>query len=125
MEQKERKKILVVDDEESILDIFKMLLKDDYEIKIETNPKNAYEQIKNDGFDLVISDTEMFIDMSGLDLKKKVNEAGIDIKFIGMSGHDTYKKDWQNLGCYFFTKPFHVKEVYNIITKSLEETLKK
>ena len=50
-------KILIIDDEQSILNVLSVILKsEDYEVVAECNGEKAKELIKNDVFDFMLSD---------------------------------------------------------------------
>lgn len=66
------KKILVVDDSESIRNILRLTLKfKGYEIEEAQNGQQAYELIQKNSYDLLISDIDMPI-LTGIDLLFKI-----------------------------------------------------
>lgn len=115
------KKILIVDDDIGITNLIKVFLEtyyNSYTPEIATDPFKAYELIKNNGFDLVISDTEM-PDMTGLELKAKLNEDNINVPFIGTSGRDEYEEKWRKLECDFLKKPYSLDKLKKTIEANL------
>ena len=55
----EKKNILVVDDEEVIREFLYEVLNEDYHISTATDGDEAIEHLKNESFDLVITDLKM------------------------------------------------------------------
>ncbi|ODS33090.1 MAG: two-component response regulator [Candidatus Scalindua rubra] len=67
------KKILIIDDNKDILDIFKQLLVDEgFSVSTAKNGVTGIELFKRDSFDLVITDINM-PGMSGFDVIKRIN----------------------------------------------------
>ena len=65
-------RVLIVDDSESIRSIFKMTLKyKGYEVTEACDGQEAYDLLKTNSYDLVISDIAMPI-MTGIELLKKI-----------------------------------------------------
>ena len=119
------KKILIVDDEENLAKaIRRVLMKGGYNVEITTDPLDAYKLIKKNEleneFDLVISDT-MMPGMSGLELKARLDEEGINVPFIGMSAIPDNKTEWEGLGSSFLNKPYKIKELYDVVKEALKE----
>lgn len=86
-----RKKILLVDDEVSILKLLEFILKDDYELVIKSNGFDAISWLDNGNIpDLIISDMEMpYFD--GADFVRSIKVSGYyrDIPIIVLSGSDS------------------------------------
>lgn len=116
------KKILIVDDEINYVNALARYIQitSNYEVIKKGNAIDAYNELKSNNIDLVISDTEM-PGMSGLELKSKLNKENILIPFIGTSGNDDYKQKWLEMDCYFLKKPYHLNKLYEIIKKILEK----
>lgn len=115
-----RGKILVVDDEELVRDIFRDMLEElGYSIETCTNGKEAVEFYKKNYFDidLVIIDL-MMPKMDGHDCLKALKEINPDIRVIVSSGYSTNSEisniiDEGALG--FIKKPFSAKELSTVI----------
>ncbi|MDR0463474.1 MAG: response regulator transcription factor [Pseudomonadales bacterium] len=72
--EENRKKILLVEDETELRELYAMLLQDaGYEVTEAGDGEKAFEFISNGGFDLVLLDI-MLPFMDGLDVLKKIKE---------------------------------------------------
>ncbi|HEY7802303.1 MAG TPA: ATP-binding protein, partial [Dehalococcoidia bacterium] len=72
----ERRRILVVDDEESIQKLLTGVLQmDGHEVHIATNGREALDRVSRESFDLIITDVKMPV-MSGPDLYKRLRDQG-------------------------------------------------
>ena len=114
------KRILVVDDHISSVNVLRDIIKYNTNniADTSTGPLGAYEVIKRNHIDLVISDTEM-PGMTGLELKAKLNKEGINVPFIGISGRDEYEERWRGLGCTFLQKPYSLDDLKAAIEVNL------
>ena len=114
------KRILVVDDHISSVNVLRDIIKYNTNniAETSTDPLEAYELIKKNHIDLVISDTEM-PGMTGLELKARLNKEGINVPFIGMSGKDEYEEKWRELGCTFLQKPYSLDDLKAAIEANL------
>ncbi len=106
---KNKKKILIIDDEEGIRNQFKWSLKQDYEVLVAGNAEEGIELFKSEHPDLVVSDIalsengdqdglQLFEDIQLLDSKAKViiitgnEQRELAIKAVQMGAYDFYKK---------------------------------
>jgi len=106
---KNKKKILIIDDEEGIRDQFKWSLKQEYEVLVAGNAEEGIELFKSEHPDLVVSDIalsengdqdglQLFEDIQLLDSKAKViiitgnEQRELAIKAVQMGAYDFYKK---------------------------------
>ena len=86
-----KKKILIVDDEVSVLKLLQFILKDEYEPIIRQSGIEALSTLNNGNIpDLIISDVEMPF-FSGIDFIKSLKTSGYfrNIPVIVLSGSDT------------------------------------
>ena len=80
--------VLLVDDHRILLDGMKNLLQEPYEVKATASSgQEALELIKNQDFDILITDYEM-PGINGLDLVKAMSAAQPEAKIIVLSMHD-------------------------------------
>ena len=104
------KKIAIVDDENSILDVLErfLLRKGIFEVTTFENPITALESIEKNQYDLILCDI-MMPQMDGISLVKKVLALKPEQKFIMMTAFSTEDRliECDNLGVHeYVTKPF-------------------
>jgi len=119
-----RKKILIVDDEEAVRFILKDLM-DFFGYDSETvgGGLEALEMVKNKAFDMVITDINM-PDMNGLELIKRIKEAHPSIDLIAITGYDMEYRytDVIEVGASdFIVKPFENNELEAKINRIFRE----
>ena len=89
MNMKQEFKILIVDDEKDYCDVLAMILESEgYQVTKSYLPKEALGLIKNEKFDLVLSDLIM-PEMDGVSLLKEAKKANPNICFIIMTAYGT------------------------------------
>ena len=123
MEQSLGEKILVVDDEQSMLEFLEYVLKKEgYDVSsVQESPKALELLSKKPGFDLVISDLRM-PDLDGLGLLKASHEIDPEVPFIFMTAYASSETAIEalKLGAFdYITKPFQVEELTNLIKNAL------
>jgi response regulator RpfG family c-di-GMP phosphodiesterase len=115
--------ILVVDDELSISEILANFLnKKGYTVFRAKTGEEAIEIIKNTEINLVLSDIKM-PGMSGVDLLKWIKEFNKFLPVIITTGYPTLDNAIESLklGAYdYLTKPFHVEEIIEKISRALQ-----
>jgi DNA-binding NtrC family response regulator len=113
--------ILVVDDEESVRESFRLALQDDYELAYAEDAKSTLRIIKSQTFDLCLLDI-MLPDGSGMDLLRQIKrrDESIDVIMVtALTGVDT-ALDAMKLGAYdYITKPYKIGELYELIKRVL------
>ena len=122
------KKILVVDDEQSIREFFQILLKrmsseSDYSFEMvpAEDGQKALELLEKQSFDMVISDLKM-PRLSGMDLLEKIKPVHPEIVFILITAFDTSDTAVKamKMGAYdYIPKPFNVDEIKMTILSAL------
>jgi len=121
-------RILIVDDEEVVLLSCEKILKDmGYEIKLFQNPEDALNDLKENDYNLVISDVVM-PQMNGLDFFKRAREIKKDIEVILVTGYPNLKEAVQAIqeGVFqYITKPFEPQELREAVKRALEEIEKR
>jgi len=117
------KRILIVDDEESMRDTLEIMLrKEGFEADSAESGAQALERIGEQDFDLVITDLKM-PGMSGIELIEQLTVLRPDISIIVMTAYATKGQAITalNLGASFFIeKPFKKPELFNYINRSLK-----
>ena len=118
-------KVLLVDDEETILNVLsKILRKKGMEVVTTTDPKQAQSLMSNDRFHVVITDVRFngLGSREGLELLAYIKRAYPDTKVIVMSGSGVpeYETEaYQNGASCFFDKPIDLNE----LTKYMENLI--
>ncbi len=114
------KKILIVDDEETLTwSMAKSLSKDKdkYEVMIANNGKEALNVLEHERIDLVISDIRM-PDINGLDLLVRIKKEFPQTKVIIMTAYgssDVQKEANRRGSLYYVEKPFEISDIRKII----------
>jgi DNA-binding response OmpR family regulator len=116
----ELKKVLIVDDEETLTwSMAKSLSKDKdkYEVLIANNGREALNLLKKSKVDLVISDIRM-PDINGLDLLVRIKMEHPQTKVIIMTAYgssDVQKEANRRGSLYYIEKPFEISDIRKII----------
>lgn len=118
-----KRKILVVDDEQSICLILENFLSEEYDITTKSDGVQALEWLEGNLPDLIICDVQM-PNMDGYQLLEKVRQRGYTkhTPVIMLSGTEASK---ERVKCYrlgaqdFLTKPFNPEELEELIKKNL------
>jgi len=117
---KNLKKVLIVDDEETLTWSMARSLsrdKDKYEVIIANNGKEALDLLKKGRVDLVISDIRM-PDINGLDLLVNIKKEYPQTKVIIMTAYgssDVQKEANRRGSLYYVEKPFEISDIRKII----------
>lgn len=121
-------KVMLVDDEPFIMQGLSVLI--DWEalgykiVKMAANGGEAYDYLKTNSVDLIISDISMPV-MSGLDLLGKIREEGLsDAYFVVLSGYNDfdYARQAIRYSCMdYLLKPINKDELTEILKKVYEE----
>jgi len=116
-----RKKILVVDDEPLMQEFLLEALerRNPYEVDLAENGKEALKKIKNDSFQLIISDIRM-PDISGMDLLEKIKKIDPNCGVILITAYGTVQMAVQAMkqGAFdFITKPLNVDQIEMVVDK--------
>ena len=112
-----KKRILIVedrkDDREILIDIFKL---DGYEVQDASNAEQALEILKNEDFDLVVTDYAL-PDSTGEELyhqiKDKLQQDNIPFLFTSIHGSKIDQKGLLKQGVHYIDKPFDRKIFLN------------
>jgi len=113
--------ILVVDDELSILESFRMILKEDYRVLTAIDGLKALEILRNECVNLVILDI-MLPGMSGLEVLSEIRKIDKDVAVIMVTAIKAVKTaiEAMKLGASdYIIKPFDVEEIKLVINKTL------
>ena len=123
---KNLKKVLIVDDEETLTWSMARSLsrdKDKYEVIIANNGKEALNLLTKSKVDLVISDIRM-PDINGLDLLVKIRKEYPQTKVIIMTAYgssDVHKEANRRGSLYYVEKPFEISDIRRIIIDLIDK----
>ena len=116
-------RILIVDDEASMLELLEiMLAKEGYAVAAARSGAEAIQQLGQEPFDLVITDVQM-PDVSGIEVLRKAREATPDAAVIMITAFGSAESAVEAMkeGAYdYVTKPFKVDEITLVIKNALE-----
>jgi len=121
MDTENKHSILVVDDEEVIRDFLSEVL-EDYNITLACDGDEAIDKLKQQQFDLVITDLRM-PRVPGEEVVKTAHKISPDTKVIVISGYSSLYTASQSVSsgaCAFLSKPFSIKELIQAVTSALE-----
>ncbi len=124
-----RKKILVVEDEFGLQEIFRDIFKmEGYEVRVAVDGLDGFEAYKEFEPDLVFTDVVM-PKMSGLDLVRKIREITPDIKVVYISGffgirklREELDKDIKKYGYPTLSKPFKTSEMLELVKEYISRS---
>lgn len=113
--------VLVIDDNQSVIESFKVAL-DNYNVLATNSGEIALDKIKKEDINVVLLDILM-PEMDGMDVLRKIKELGKNIDIIMVTAIKTVKTaiEAMKLGAYdYITKPFDVDELLESIRKAIE-----
>ncbi|MFQ5513072.1 MAG: sigma-54-dependent transcriptional regulator [Myxococcota bacterium] len=117
-------RILVVDDERSMLEFLEILLqRDGHNVTCCAAADEALVALENDEFDILISDIRM-PGMSGLELLDRVRELSPETLVVLITAHGSTESAVEAMksGAYdYLTKPCSVDEIRLVVQKALEK----
>jgi Response regulators consisting of a CheY-like receiver domain and a winged-helix DNA-binding domain len=122
---KMKKKILVVDDEPSILELIEYNLEsNDYQVSTAKDGQEAFDKVNEQTFDLMLLD-QMLPKMSGIEVLKKMRKSGNLTPVIFLTAVDSEDNKIEGLvsgADDYVTKPFSIKELLARIEVVLRRT---
>jgi DNA-binding NtrC family response regulator len=117
-------KILIIDDEKSILELLSVIFKKEgYAVKTTPSSTKALDLIQKEEFDIILSDIKL-PEKSGMEILKYVKENKPDIPIIMITAYGTIKQAVEALkmgALDYVVKPFNVEELKIIVSQGLEK----
>jgi YesN/AraC family two-component response regulator len=120
MEENKKISVLIVEDDENIREFLREVL-DDYLISMASDGDEAIGKIRDNKFDLVITDLRM-PNIPGEEVVKYVHDHKPDTKVIVISGYSSrfaVNRSVSNGADAFLSKPFSIKELIQTVSKVL------
>jgi len=115
-------KIMVIDDEPSVLESFKMILKiKDYSVDTFADGPSAIDPLKKSFYDMAFVDLRLPV-MDGLEVLKRVKEIDPDIEVVIVTAYATESSHSNaiTLGALeYLRKPFLMEEIYELVDRGL------
>jgi DNA-binding response OmpR family regulator len=124
---KRQKRILIIDDEQDIVDIFRISLEDNgFKTDTYTDPILAYQNFRDGQYDLVILDVKM-PGVDGFNLYQKIKKTDGKVKIIFLTASEYYYEQFRKEKGFdnfkqeiFLRKPIQIKDLVRKIEKLLE-----
>lgn len=117
-------KILIIDDEKSILDLLSVVFKKEgYTVFTSISAVKALELIDKEDVDLVLTDIKM-PQMSGMEILKHVKESRPDIPVVMITAYGTINQAVQAFkqgAVDYVVKPFDIDELKIVVAQGLEK----
>ncbi|MGB2698331.1 MAG: response regulator [Candidatus Zixiibacteriota bacterium] len=114
------KRVLVVDDEESILSLLdEVLTEEGYQVEGIADGLDALEKVKDNSFDVMLFDHRL-PQMNGIELLRTVKRINPDISVIIMTGEvnlHSVIESIRNGACDFIIKPFDLDEAIAAVNR--------
>ncbi|NMC59066.1 MAG: response regulator [Candidatus Methanofastidiosa archaeon] len=108
-------KILIVEDEVELLEVYSEILGNDYVVFKAENGKDAIEIFDKENPDIAILDIKL-PDISGIELTKYIKDKSPNTIVVGVSAYGEKLKDALNVGATTVVqKPFMAREIHTII----------
>ena len=121
------KKILIIEDEQIITKSLQRLLKKEgYQVEISNNGADALEKIKNDDFNLIVSDIRM-PDMDGIETIKAIRKYFVEqgkslvpeILITGYADESKYQEALELKVADYLYKPFDIKDFLEAVRRNI------
>jgi DNA-binding NtrC family response regulator len=118
------KKILAIDDDQAVLNYLNIMLLQTgfYQVSTLVNSSKAFQELKNNNYDLLLLDMDM-PEVNGLEILKHIKEKNIDIETIVLTGVEDVELavSAMKLGAFdYLTKPVENEQLLRIIASVLE-----
>ena len=109
--------ILIVDDELGVRESLKMILKDKYNLFIQSEGEEALDSVRKNRIDVALLDIKM-PEMNGIELLKKIKEIDPDIQVVIVTGYATLDTavEAMRFGAFdYICKPFDKEKLEELV----------
>jgi two-component system, OmpR family, response regulator len=117
-------KVLVVDDDKAIRDFMEtFLMKDGFDVKSLSDPAEAPDEIKNEGYHLVILDL-MMPKVDGIEVLKRIRKVDSDVAVVIFTGYPSLDSAVQSMkldAVDYLRKPFNPDEFREVIDRVMRK----
>jgi DNA-binding NtrC family response regulator len=120
-----RGRVLIVDDKENYLSLFRRILPSDLELVCVSSGDAALARLQSGPFDVVVSDIRM-PGADGITLLERVREGALDVEVILMTAYGTIPDAVRAIkfgAADYLTKPFEPDVAISAIERALERRL--
>lgn len=118
----ENVRIMVVDDEPSVLESFKMILKiKDYDVATFPDGPSALAQLEKGKFDIAFVDYKL-PGIDGLEVLKRIKETDVNVEVIIVTAYQSESSHANaiTLGALeYLRKPFLMEEIYELVERGI------
>lgn len=119
----ENKNILIADDDQQICNVLsEMLQREDYDVFLAFNGREAVEVVQNNTVHVALIDIEMPV-MNGIEALKGIKKANEKTEVLIITGHadlEILRETIDDLGALdYIVKPFHRTEILNSVRNAL------
>ncbi len=115
--------LIIIDDEPIVGRRLKQVFtKMGYHVEIFTNPLDAVEYMKDNPFDVVVTDFKME-EIDGMEVLRKAKELNPAVRVIIITGYakpETAKEAFQSGVFDFMVKPFRLEELKNAVKRAAD-----
>jgi len=116
-------RIMVIDDEPSVLESFKMILKiKDYEVETFPDGPSALQNLTKGKFDMAFIDYKLPV-MDGLEVLRRIKEIDPEVEVVIVTAYatDASHANAITLGALeYLRKPFLMEEIYELVERGLK-----
>jgi DNA-binding NtrC family response regulator len=116
-------KVLVIDDEQIVrTSCSRALVPEGYDVKLAKNGLEGLSMIKEEGFEIILTDLKM-PDMDGIEVLKRIKEGWPSIEVIIITGYQTVDTAVKSikLGAFdYIEKPFTPDALITAVAKALD-----
>ena len=116
-------RIMVIDDEPSVLESFKMILKiKDYEVETFPDGPSALQNLTKGKFDMAFIDYKLPV-MDGLEVLRRIKELDPEVEVVIVTAYatDASHANAITLGALeYLRKPFLMEEIYELVERGLK-----
>ncbi len=121
---KKKDRMLVIDDEPSMQEVLKKLLKDDgYEVTVASSGKEGLQKLEQSGYDLVICDV-MMPDMNGLQTLEEIKRLDPEQMVIMITAYGSVEDAISAIkgGAFdYITRPYKNEVVLNAVRRAIQQ----